>query len=72
MRRWSLRPWSYMGDTKAVGRIGGKAMLWFVTAALVSLLLGLIIVNILRPGDNLDLPISPQLEQIFRIEGVPD
>ena len=48
---------AHMGDTKAVGRIGGKAMLWFVGASLVSLLLGLILVNILRPGDNLNLPL---------------
>src|SRR5260221_12010378 len=48
---------AHMGDTKAVGRIGGKAMLWFVTASLVSLLLGLVMVNILRPGENLNLPL---------------
>ena len=48
---------AHMGDTKAVGRIGGKAMLWFVGASLVSLLTGLILVNILRPGDNLNLPL---------------
>src|SRR6266568_2546715 len=48
---------AHMGDTKAVGRIGGKAMIWFVSASLVSLLLGLIMVNILRPGDNLNLPL---------------
>src|SRR5438067_11833571 len=29
---------AHMGDTKAVGRIGGKAMLWFVSASLVSLI----------------------------------
>ncbi len=29
---------AHMGDTKAVGRIGAKAMLWFVGASLVSLL----------------------------------
>src|ERR1700731_4557890 len=43
----------HMGDPKPVGRIGGKAMLWFISASLVSLLLGLVLVNILRPGDNL-------------------
>src|ERR1700738_3945245 len=48
---------AHMGDTKAVGRIGGKAMLWFVSASLVTLLLGLIMVTILRPGDNLNLPL---------------
>ena len=48
---------AHMGDTKAVGRIGAKAMVWFVGASLVSLLLGLVLVNILRPGDNLNLPL---------------
>jgi Na+/H+-dicarboxylate symporter len=48
---------AHMGDPKTVGRIGAKAMLWFVSASLVSLLLGLVLVNILRPGDNLNLPL---------------
>jgi Na+/H+-dicarboxylate symporter len=48
---------AHMGDTKAIGRIGGKAMLWFVSASLISLLLGLVMVNIMRPGDNLNLPL---------------
>src|SRR3984893_15574111 len=48
---------AHMGDPKTVGRIGAKAMLWFVSASLVSLLLGLMLVNILRPGDNLNLPL---------------
>src|SRR5512137_1623205 len=34
------------GDTKEVGRIGGKALLWFITASLVSLLLGLAFANL--------------------------
>src|SRR3954469_19573322 len=48
---------AHMGDPKTVGRIGAKAMVWFVSASLVSLLLGLVLVNILRPGDNLNLPL---------------
>src|SRR3954449_5921281 len=48
---------AHMGDTKAVGRIGGKAMLWFVSASLVSLVLGLVLVNLLGPGESLDLPL---------------
>jgi Na+/H+-dicarboxylate symporter len=48
---------AHMGDTKAIGRIGLKAMLWFVSASFVSLLVGLVMVNILRPGDNLNLPL---------------
>jgi Na+/H+-dicarboxylate symporter len=48
---------AHMGDTKAIGRIGLKAMAWFVSASLVSLLLGMLMVNLLRPGDNLNLPL---------------
>ena len=48
---------AHMGDTKAIGRIGAKAMLWFVSASLVSLLLGMVLVDIMRPGDNLNLPL---------------
>jgi Na+/H+-dicarboxylate symporter len=48
---------AHMGDTKAIGRIGVKAMCWFVGASLGSLLLGMIMVNLLRPGDDLNLPL---------------
>jgi Na+/H+-dicarboxylate symporter len=46
-----------MGDAKAVGRIGGKALLWFITASLVSLLLGMLFANLLQPGQGLGLPL---------------
>ena len=42
----------HMSDTGAVGRVGGKAMLWFVCASLVSLSLGLILVDVFQPGDG--------------------
>ncbi len=44
-----------LGDLKAVGRVGGKAILWFVSASLVSLLLGLLLVNVLQPGQYINL-----------------
>lgn len=46
-----------MGDTKAVGRIGGKALGWFVGASLCSLALGLVFANLLHPGTNLGIPL---------------
>lgn len=51
---------AHMKDTSAVGRIGAKAMLWFVSASLASLLVGMIMVNVLQPGvgANLILPAS--------------
>jgi Na+/H+-dicarboxylate symporter len=44
-----------LGDLKTVGRVGGKAILWFVTASLASLLIGMVLVNYFRPGSYIDL-----------------
>jgi Na+/H+-dicarboxylate symporter len=44
-----------LGDIKAVGRIGGKAMAWFFSASFISLLIGLFWVNFLKPGLGLNL-----------------
>lgn len=41
-----------MGDMKMVGRVGAKAMAWFLSASLMSLLLGMLLVNWLEPGKN--------------------
>ena len=50
---------AHMGDTAALGRIGARTMAWFITASLISLSLGLILVTALQPGVGLDLPIPP-------------
>ena len=39
-----------MGDRAALGRIGGRAMAWFITASLISIGLGLVLVNLFQPG----------------------
>ena len=44
-----------LGDLKTVGRVGGKAILWFITASLASLLIGLALVNYFKPGQYIDL-----------------
>ncbi|MEK8180716.1 cation:dicarboxylase symporter family transporter [Flavobacterium buctense] len=44
-----------LGDIKAVGRIGGKALGWFFSASLISLLIGMFWVNVLHPGTGLQL-----------------
>src|SRR3984885_3430499 len=40
----------HMGDAATVGRVGAKTMGWFVSASIVSLLLGLLMVDLLKPG----------------------
>jgi len=44
-----------VGDIKAVGRIGGKTMLLFIGATFVSLLLGMLLVNLFEPGQAMHL-----------------
>jgi len=44
-----------VGDIKAVGRIGGRTLLWFLIATLVSLALGMILVNLFEPGKAMHL-----------------
>lgn len=48
---------AHMGDASTVGRVGIKAMAWFITASLVSLTLGLIMATVLQPGVNIGLPL---------------
>src|SRR5262245_40975572 len=46
-----------MEDIRTVGRVGGKALGWFVFASVISLLLGLLVVGILEPGRAMLLPV---------------
>jgi len=50
---------AHMGDTAALGRVGGRAIGWFICASLVSLTLGLFLVNLFQPGVGLAIPIPP-------------
>lgn len=49
------------GDLKAVGRMGGKALLYFEIVTTIALFLGLGIANWLRPGEGLPLAHDPHL-----------
>lgn len=44
-----------LGNIKTVGRVGGKALLWFISASLMSLLLGMLLVNVFQPGSVIHL-----------------
>lgn len=41
---------AHLGGGGALGRIGFRTMAWFITASLISLSLGLVMVNLLQPG----------------------
>jgi Na+/H+-dicarboxylate symporter len=50
---------AHMGDIAALGRVGLRSLGWFILATIISLTLGLILVNTLQPGVGLNLPIPP-------------
>ncbi len=57
-----------MGDIKTVGRIGIKALLWFFSASIFSLLLGMLLVNVFEPGSSLHI----ELPAIGAETGLPE
>ncbi|MFF7107881.1 dicarboxylate/amino acid:cation symporter [Pseudomonas sichuanensis] len=49
---------SSLGNSGSVGRIGLRSMIWFVSASLFSLALGMLLVNVFQPGADLNLSIQ--------------
>ena len=49
-----------LGDFGRFGRLGGKALGWYVSTSLLAILTGQLLVNVIRPGDGvkLDLPVG--------------
>jgi aerobic C4-dicarboxylate transport protein len=43
-----------MGDLKKVGKLGAKALLYFEVVTTVALLIGVVVANIIRPGDGVN------------------
>jgi Na+/H+-dicarboxylate symporter len=48
---------AHMEDAGAVGRVGVKALGWFIGASMVSLTIGLLMVHLLQPGAGLNLTV---------------
>jgi Na+/H+-dicarboxylate symporter len=46
---------AHMGDSSALGRIGTRAITWFIIASLISISLGLVMVNLFQPGVGVDV-----------------
>ena len=44
-----------MNDMKSVGRVAGKAMLYFLTFSTLALVVGMVIANIIQPGAGLNI-----------------
>ncbi|AOZ04919.1 dicarboxylate/amino acid:cation symporter [Cupriavidus malaysiensis] len=48
---------SSMDGSRSIGRIGTKALAWFIAASLMSLGIGLVFVNLAQPGAHLNMPL---------------
>lgn len=46
-----------LGETSTIGRVGGKAMVWFISSSVLSILVGLFIVTMEHPGSGLNLTV---------------
>ncbi|MGY4494243.1 C4-dicarboxylate transporter DctA [Pseudomonas sp. TE3610] len=47
-----------MGSIKEVGRIGGKALLYFEVVSTIALVIGLVVVNIMKPGAGMNIDVG--------------
>jgi DAACS family dicarboxylate/amino acid:cation (Na+ or H+) symporter len=54
-----------LGDLRKVGRVGGKAIAYFLVTTAIAATIGLIAVNIFRPGAQLDQTVREELLQTY-------
>lgn len=57
-----------LGDLRKVGRVGGKAIAYFLITTAVAATIGLIAVNIFRPGAQLDAGVRAELLETYRAD----
>ncbi|MGZ8399337.1 MAG: dicarboxylate/amino acid:cation symporter [Gemmatimonadales bacterium] len=50
-----------LGDLRRIGRIGGKTLLIFLATTSLAVVVGLTLVNLVRPGESLDPAVRTQL-----------
>ena len=47
---------AHMGDMRKVGRVGGKALIYFEVVTTLAIFIGMVIANLLKPGANVNVP----------------
>ena len=51
-----------LSDIRKLGRIGGKTLLYFLVTTVIALTFGLVIANVVRPGDKISEEVKQRLE----------
>ena len=49
-----------LGDTRSLGRLGGKTFLYYMCTTVIAVTIGLVLVNIVRPGKRFDPENAPK------------
>ncbi|MBU0500275.1 MAG: dicarboxylate/amino acid:cation symporter [Gammaproteobacteria bacterium] len=54
-----------VGQSGALGRLGGRTLLYYLSTSLFAILVGLLFVNLIDPGiDSLGNPVKPEIDRI--------
>ena len=59
-----------MDDSAALGRIGLRALVWFIGASLISISLGLVLVNLFKPGVGQSLASISAAPQVSKLDAI--
>lgn len=57
-----------LGDLRNLGRVGGRTIAYFLITTLIAALLGLLLVNVIRPGDAIDPAKALEIREAFSTE----
>ncbi|HEY6807596.1 MAG TPA: dicarboxylate/amino acid:cation symporter, partial [Gemmatimonadales bacterium] len=55
-----------MGDIRKVGRVGGKSLAYFFASTVISAVIGIVLVNLVKPGIGMPVAIRQQLLDTYR------
>lgn len=58
-----------IGSSKRLGRIGMKTFTYYITTSLIAILTGLFLVNIIRPGVNVNMGFSEEISRLPSASG---
>ena len=55
-----------LGDIRRIGRVGARTIAYFLVSTAISATIGLLLVNLVRPGEGLDASVREQLMTTYR------
>ena len=55
---------SSMGKSSDLGRIAGKTILYYVCTTLVAIIIGVVLVNIFKPGVGANIPLTESVDSV--------